>query len=117
MQDDHPQDMDRRRAREARTVEAMIRIYCHGVHGTPEGLCDECTALAAYARQRLARCPFGALKPTCAKCPIHCYAPGMRERIRAVMRYAGPRMLLRHPLLAVGHLVDGMRRAPERPPR
>lgn len=117
MQADDSQRLDPRRAREARTVDAMIRIYCHGVHGTPEGLCDECRDLAAYARQRLARCPYGALKPTCAKCPIHCYAPDMRERIRAVMRYAGPRMLLHHPLLALGHLADGIRKAPDRPKR
>lgn len=110
MQANDSRELDRRRAREARTVDAMIRIYCRGVHGTDEGLCDQCAALAAYARERLTRCPFGALKPTCAKCTIHCYAPEMRERIRAVMRYAGPRMLLRHPLLALGHLVDGLQK-------
>ena len=31
----------------------------------------------------------------------------MRERVRAVMRYSGPRMLTRHPVLAVAHLADG----------
>ncbi len=39
----------------------------------------------------------------------------MRERVRAVMRYAGPRMLLCHPILALLHLRDGLtRRRPGR---
>jgi hypothetical protein len=29
----------------------------------------------------------------------------MRERIRQVMRYAGPRMLFNHPILSVFHLI------------
>jgi predicted amidophosphoribosyltransferase len=94
-------------ARERRTVEAMICLYCRGQHGCPGDLCAACRELADYARARLERCPFGEAKPTCARCPVHCYRPEMRERIRAVMRYAGLRMLLRHPLLALGHLFDG----------
>ena len=31
----------------------------------------------------------------------------MRERVREVMRYSGPRMLWRHPVLAAAHLMDG----------
>jgi hypothetical protein len=31
----------------------------------------------------------------------------MRERVREVMRYAGPKMLTRHPVLAIGHIIDG----------
>ena len=46
------------------------------------------------------------------KCPTHCYKPEMRERVRAVMRYSGPRMLREHPVLAIAHLADGRRRAP-----
>ena len=55
-------------------------------------------------------------KPTCAKCPIHCYKPAMREQIRDVMRYAGPRMLKRHPVLAIRHLLNGLKARPH-PPR
>jgi hypothetical protein len=40
----------------------------------------------------------------------------MRERVREVMIFAGPRMLLRHPVLALLHLVvDERRPAPARP--
>ncbi|HSJ58193.1 MAG TPA: nitrous oxide-stimulated promoter family protein [Anaerolineae bacterium] len=98
--------------RERRTVEAMIALYCHGEHGTQGELCDECSALDVYARQRLEKCPFREAKTTCAKCPIHCYRPEMRERVRAVMRYAGPRMIYRHPVLAILHLLDGRRATP-----
>jgi hypothetical protein len=69
----------------------------------------ECEELLDYALHRLEACPFRAHKSVCAACPIHCYRPAMREKIRAVMRYAGPRMLFRHPLLAMGHLIDRLR--------
>jgi hypothetical protein len=38
----------------------------------------------------------------------------MREQVRAVMRYAGPRMVKEHPLLAAAHLTDGRRKTPPR---
>lgn len=99
--------------RERRTVDAMIALYCRSVHRTRNGLCAECAELAEFARFRLARCPFQERKPTCAKCPVHCYKPHMRRRIKAVMRHAGPRMLRRHPILALRHLMDGRRPAPD----
>ena len=109
-----------RMTREFRTLAAMLRIYCDDHHGpvAPDehGLCAECGELLAYARKRLAGCPFGPEKPTCAHCQIHCYGPRQRETTRVVMRYAGPRMLWRHPLLALAHLVvDGRRPAPPKP--
>jgi hypothetical protein len=33
----------------------------------------------------------------------------MREQIRTVMRYAGPRVIYAHPWLAVMHVIDGLR--------
>ena len=98
-------------AREQATVTAMVRIFCAGRHGVRGGLCPECDELRAYAMSRLARCPFGQDKPTCANCHIHCYKPQLRDRIREVMRYAGPRMLWRHPVLAIRHLLDGRKAA------
>ena len=103
-----------RMERERRTVEAMIEIYCHQIHGTGNSLCPSCEALADYARQRLRKCPFQEGKTTCAKCPVHCYKPDARQEIRAVMRYAGPRMLHRHPRMALWHLIDGRRQEPVR---
>lgn len=112
--------LDRGRLRrEWRTLEAMIVVYCHGRHGgSRRALCAECRELREYAHERLVRCPFGEDKPTCANCKVHCYRAAMRERVRDVMRFAGPRMLARHPYLALMHLwVDGRRPAPEKPAR
>ncbi len=97
--------------RERYTILVMIEVYCRDNHGPRDGLCAECQELHAYAMQRIDKCPFQIDKPTCAKCPIHCYKPEMRARVRAVMRYAGPRMILRHPVLAVLHSMDGLARS------
>jgi len=98
-----------RKARENKTIESMIKIYCHGQHGTGDKLCSECDNLLKYAMRRISQCKFGENKRTCAKCPVHCYKPIMRERIKKVMRYAGPRMLSRHPILTVVHFLDGLK--------
>jgi hypothetical protein len=34
----------------------------------------------------------------------------MRQQIKDVMRYAGPRMLYHHPILAIRHIWDSIRR-------
>ncbi len=86
----------------------MIHIYCQGTHHSNGRLCPECQQLEAYAMLRLDKCPFQAGKPTCAKCPIHCYKPALRQQVRQVMRFSGPRMLLRHPILALLHTLDGI---------
>jgi Nitrous oxide-stimulated promoter len=98
--------------RERRTVAAMIGIYCRAKHASEALLCPECADLEAYTRLRLEKCPYGEAKPTCANCPIHCYQPHRREEVRRVMAFAGPRMLWRHPVLAVRHMRDGSRKAP-----
>jgi len=106
-----------RRSRELDTIAAMITMYCRA-HHRPAGamLCADCGALHDYARRRLRRCVFGDAKPTCAKCTVHCYKAAMRERVRQVMRWAGPRMLWRHPVLALWHEVAGRRAAPSLQP-
>ncbi len=100
--------------RERRTVAAMIAIFCRDRHACGGRLCGECHELEAYTRQRLEKCPYGEGKPTCVTCPIHCYQAKRREQIRVVMAYAGPRMLLSHPVLAIRHVLDGRREAPRR---
>jgi len=102
----------KRLARESRTMAAMIGCYCEGHHHANAALCPECRQLLDYAALRLERCRFGAEKPVCAKCPVHCYQRVWREQTRAVMRYAGPRMLWQHPILSLRHWLDGFRKAP-----
>jgi hypothetical protein len=89
----------------------MIDMYCGYHHRSPER-CEDCRELGEYALQRLDRCPFGEGKTVCALCPVHCYKPEPRQRVREVMRYAGPRMTLRHPLMAVTHVIDRRRKQP-----
>jgi hypothetical protein len=100
-----------RRQRELKTLMTMMGMYCRHHHGG-RPLCPECESLADYARRRLERCVFGDAKPTCANCLVHCYKAEMRERIRVMMRWAGPRMLYRHPVMGIMHIVDGKRPAP-----
>ena len=92
----------------------MLEMYCRHHHGG-DGLCAECSELADYAGRKLDLCPYGPGKPTCADCPIHCYRPEPREKMREVMRFAGPRMLTTRPYLAVMHIFDGKRHVPEAP--
>ncbi|WP_319552526.1 nitrous oxide-stimulated promoter family protein [uncultured Vibrio sp.] len=101
-------------ATEFKTVKAMVEVYCRAHHASSE-LCSECCDLLEYAEMRLDRCPYGEDKPTCNKCPIHCYKPEPKEQMRLVMRYSGPRMLLKHPILAIRHLLHEKREVPEKP--
>ncbi len=103
-----------RRAREFKMIAAMLRLYCRTHHGAKDAvLCDKCAPVHDYAHRRLERCVFGEAKPTCANCTVHCYKAGMRERVRVVMRWAGPRMLWHHPVLAIRHMIDGRLPAPK----
>ncbi len=90
-------------ATEKKTVTAMVRIYRAEHHGTAGPMCVSCVALERYAHARFDACPYGAAKPTCTECPIHCYRPAEREAMRVVMRSAGPQMLFRHPWLTLVH--------------
>lgn len=99
-------DAREKRAREKEVVSLMIRMYCRGRHGQKKGLCPGCRSLCDYAAQRIEHCPFMETKTFCSNCRVHCYAPKQREAIRQVMRYAGPRMLFHHPVMALRHLLD-----------
>ena len=83
--------VEKKRQKEQYVVEEMIRLYCRKKH--------------PKEKQRSQKCPFMEEKTFCANCKVHCYKPEMREQIRQVMRFSGPRMLLYHPVLAIWHLV------------
>ncbi|WP_130810652.1 nitrous oxide-stimulated promoter family protein [Olsenella sp. Marseille-P4559] len=98
---------DRKRIRESRVMRETISLYCRGVHHAARGsLCPECEALASYAQSRIAHCPFMRTKTFCSACSVHCYAPAQQEQVRLVMRYAGLRLLFRHPVMCLHHGVD-----------
>ena len=96
-----------KREREKRMVTEMIKLYCKKQHHTKGGaLCPECDELNEYAKLRSDKCPFMETKTFCSNCKVHCYKPVMREKIRAVMRFSGPRMLLHHPVWAIRYVVE-----------
>lgn len=104
----------RRLDREYLTMSKMVGMYCTRFHDAQgEGICGECEEFLGYAKRRLAKCPYEEKKPTCTNCPIHCYKKAQKERATEIMRYAGPRMLGRHPYLAIMHILDGFRKAPD----
>ena len=98
-------DIQTKREREKQLVSRMITVYCKKNHGG-KGLCPDCAALDAYARQRSDRCPFMETKTFCSNCKVHCYKPEMREKIRKVMIFSGPRMIFYHPVVAVRHVIE-----------
>ena len=98
-------DVKTKREREKETVSLMIAIYCYKKHGC-KTLCPECAALDAYARQRSEKCPFMETKTFCSNCKVHCYKKDMREKIREVMRFSGPRMIFHHPVMAICHVME-----------
>ena len=96
-----------KREREKHIVSEMIALYCQKNHGTKKGmLCDECAQLRAYAHERSDKCPYMENKTFCSSCRTHCYRQDMRDQIRTVMRYSGPRMMTVHPVLAIRHLIE-----------
>lgn len=91
--------------REKDVVDKMIRLYCRKRLGMHE-LNEEYATLMEYSHRRLDGCKYGEKKPACKRCPIHCYKPEMREKIRAIMRWAGPRMIIYDPVAAIRHILN-----------
>ena len=105
-------DTEKKRTMEADVMTEMIALYCRG-HGPPHrtaeaanvpALCPDCRRLLDYARDRIIRCPRMDVKSFCSACPVHCYSRDMREQVRAVMRWSGPRMLLHRPIMTLRHM-------------
>lgn len=95
---------------EKKVVQKMITLYCNSNHKTKDKLCESCSTLSDYANARLERCPFGEKKPTCGSCSIHCYKPEMKEQIKKVMRFSGPRMLFLSPIYTMRHFYKEYKR-------
>ncbi|MCK5239211.1 MAG: nitrous oxide-stimulated promoter family protein [Candidatus Thorarchaeota archaeon] len=94
--------------KEKNVVSKMIGLYCEKKHNSLKGaLCEDCSNLQEYSHHRLDHCRYEEDKPTCRKCETHCYQPEMREKIRSVMRFSGPRLVLRAPIDWVKHQLHG----------
>ena len=97
---------ENKRLREKETVSLMIKLYCRKKHSHKDGLCPECAQILDYAMDRSDKCPFMETKTFCSNCKVHCYKTDMREKIREVMRFSGPRMIFYHPALAIRHVIE-----------
>ncbi|HBX49545.1 MAG TPA: nitrous oxide-stimulated promoter family protein [Bacteroidales bacterium] len=94
---------------EIKTVHAMFQMHCTHFHSHDKKLCPDCQTLAMYAEQRIKNCVFGNNKPTCKKCPVHCFNSKMREKIKSIMRWSGPKMIYKHPFLCLKHMIQSFR--------
>lgn len=102
--------------REFQTIKAMVEIYCRAHQHGPFSECKECQEFLEYAYTRLDRCPYGQNKPTCNKCPVHCYKPHLKAKAKEIMVFSGPKMLLPHPIMAIRHLLSGREPVPAKVP-
>ena len=85
--------------KDLKVLEKFIQVYCETKHSTrgkpdPRELCEECSKTLDYSIHRREVCPLDP-KPTCKKCPTHCFAPFYRQRIRQVMRFSGMHLIKR----------------------
>lgn len=102
-------DLQTKREKEKEILRLMVQLYCNGnchIRAAGKTLCPQCQELLSYAERRVDTCRFMETKTFCSNCKVHCYKKEMRERVRNVMRYSGPRMIMYHPIWAVRHLVE-----------
>ena len=91
--------------KEKEIITLMINLYCKKKHGSLNNeVCSGCRDLEEYAHKRLTYCKFGNEKSSCKKCAIHCYKKDMREKVKEVMKFSGPRILIYNPLEYIKHI-------------
>lgn len=97
---------------EKETIRKMFGIYCKNNHGVSTGkkLCPKCTALLATAMLKMNRCPYGITKPICDKCKTPCFGTAQTKEFLEIMKGAQTRMFFKHPMMAMKHMLYGMRR-------
>jgi len=99
------QNEEKKQQKEIKIINEMIKLYCRkNKHMAKDILCEECKDLKEYALKRIEGCPFKQTKTFCSNCKVHCFKADSRKQIKKVMRYAGPRIILHHPVMALQHL-------------
>lgn len=86
--------------KELKVVTLMIKLYYKKNKCSDIGY-DE---LLEYVTLRQQKCPFKETKTFCSNCKVHCYTEKYKIKIKEIMRYSGPRMILYHPILAIQHV-------------
>jgi hypothetical protein len=116
-------DMNTATSRDIKTLITFICVYCRQNHsaeakvpaqlketdlealaGEPVVLCEACRKLLVHAVVKRIHCPMNP-KPQCKHCPVHCYHPTYRAKIRDVMRFSGRWLVMRGRLHYLLHLL------------
>ncbi len=111
-------------AKDLKVLGKFVECYCnHHHHASPRKpfvmqaldlsatklghrlVCADCRRLLSHAVTKRARCPLDP-KPSCRVCPVHCYSPENREKIRAVMKFSGRHLILRGHLHLLLHFLE-----------
>ncbi|TLM69200.1 MAG: nitrous oxide-stimulated promoter family protein [Deltaproteobacteria bacterium] len=109
----HPAgELTARERKDLKILALFTSVYCRAHHPPPRAplrvddaalrplplhkypVCAECAAFLGYAFARRLRCPLDE-KPACKHCPVHCYKPGHREKVREIMRFSGRHLICR----------------------
>lgn len=90
--------------KEKELLTIMISIY-------EKGHQQDLSELKEYVFKRIDCCPRKEEKTFCSSCPIHCYQKKYRDQIKEVMKYSGKRMLFKHPLITIKHLINTIKYA------
>ena len=83
----------------------MIETYCKKKCKSKEIPCEECQDLIEYSNMRIDKCPHMESKSFCSSCKTHCYDAEYKEKIKIVMRFSGPRIILYHPIVTLKHMI------------
>lgn len=112
--------LSKKEQKDLRLLVRFTAVYCQHHHTAPKNgvevgseagapllagqqmVCCDCREFLAYAVARRMHCPLDP-KPVCKHCPVHCYKPDYRQRVREVMRFSGRHLLLRGRLDLLWH--------------
>lgn len=112
--------LTRRELKDLKVLALFTSVFCGAHHAGPRTalqvdapqlrrlslnkypVCADCADFLRYAFERRLRCPLEE-KPSCKHCPIHCYKPGHREKVREIMRFSGRHLILRGRLDLLWH--------------
>lgn len=87
-----------------KTLQRMFLLYCRKHHNSIS-LCESCKSLLDYSLQRTKECKWKQQGRLCSNCDVHCFKESKRVEIRRIMKFAGPRLILSNPLLALRYLL------------
>jgi len=120
IQDANKQTLTGKELKDLKVLLQFTSVYCRAKHNGHKGIvetaegelqrlplgkypvCNECAELLLYAFERRLRCPLED-KPVCKHCPVHCYKPGYREKVREIMKFSGQYLIKRGRLDLLWH--------------